>query len=125
VRVNDIQLAPVRGRLRLVAVDVGLAGILRRLGLSGPGERLASALKVPLENYIEWEDVDPVESSVSSLKLQIGYPPAPDPQIPPPPAIFLLCTIISRENVDAAGVKLTSSLVMLPATVAERSISLL
>src|SRR5512135_1367697 len=35
VRVNDIQLAPVRGRLRLVAVDVGLSGILRRLGLSG------------------------------------------------------------------------------------------
>lgn len=70
VRVNDIQLAPVTGRLRLVAVDVGLAGILRRLGLSGPGERLARALKMPIENYIEWEDVDPVESSVSSLKLR-------------------------------------------------------
>ncbi|MFN2484226.1 MAG: magnesium transporter MgtE N-terminal domain-containing protein [Candidatus Limnocylindria bacterium] len=70
VRVNDIQLAPVQGRLRLVAVDVGLAGILRRLGLSGPGARLARALKMPIENYIEWEDVDPVESSVSSLKLR-------------------------------------------------------
>ena len=41
VRVNDIQLAPVDGQLRLIAVDVGLAGILRRLGLSGPGGRLA------------------------------------------------------------------------------------
>ena len=70
VRVNDIQLAPVGGRLRLVAVDVGLGGILRRLGLRGSGERLARALKLPLENYIEWEDVDPVESSVSSLKLR-------------------------------------------------------
>jgi magnesium transporter len=50
VRVNDIQLAPVRGRLRLIAVDVGLAGILRRLGLSGPGERLALALGLPIEN---------------------------------------------------------------------------
>ncbi|MDQ3880788.1 MAG: PRC-barrel domain-containing protein, partial [Chloroflexota bacterium] len=50
VRVNDIQLAPVDGRLRLVAVDVGLAGILRRLGLSGPGERLARALRMPIEN---------------------------------------------------------------------------
>jgi CBS domain-containing protein len=73
VRVNDIQLAPVRGRLRLVAVDVGLAGILRRLGLSGPGERLAKALGIETENYIEWEDVDPVESSVSSLKLRIPH----------------------------------------------------
>lgn len=73
VRVNDIQLAPVRGRLRLVAVDVGLAGILRRLGLAGPGERLAQALGIQTENYIEWEDVDPVESSVSSLKLRVPH----------------------------------------------------
>lgn len=73
VRVNDIQLAPVRGRLRLVAVDVGLAGILRRLGLAGPGGRLARALGVQAENYIEWEDVDPVESSVSSLKLRVPH----------------------------------------------------
>jgi CBS domain-containing protein len=73
VRVNDIQLAPVEGRLRLVAVDVGLGGILRRLGLSGPGERLARALGLEAENYIEWEDVDPVESSVSSLKLRVPH----------------------------------------------------
>ena len=73
VRVNDIQLAPVEERLRLVAVDVGLAGILRRLGLSGPGERLARALHLEAENYIEWEDVDPVESSVSSLKLRVPH----------------------------------------------------
>jgi magnesium transporter len=73
VRVNDIQLAPVEGRLRLVAVDVGLAGILRRLGLSGPGERLARAVHLEAENYIEWEDVDPVESSVSSLKLRVPH----------------------------------------------------
>jgi magnesium transporter len=73
VRVNDIQLAPVRGRLRLVAVDVGLTGILRRLGLSGPGERLARAMHLPIENYIEWEEVDPVESSVSSLKLRVPH----------------------------------------------------
>jgi Mg/Co/Ni transporter MgtE len=73
VRVNDIQLAPVRGRLRLVAVDVGLAGILRRLGLAGPGERLARAMGLQTENYIEWEDVDPVESSISSLKLRVPH----------------------------------------------------
>ncbi len=73
VRVNDIQLAPVEGHLRLVAVDVGLAGLLRRLGLSGPGERLARVLHLEAENYIEWEDVDPVESSVSSLKLRVPH----------------------------------------------------
>jgi CBS domain-containing protein len=73
VRVNDIQLAPVEARLRLVAVDVGLAGILRRLGLSGPGSRLARALHLDAEKYIEWEDVDPVESSISSVKLRVPH----------------------------------------------------
>jgi magnesium transporter len=73
VRVNDIQLAPVEGRLRLVAVDVGVGGILRRLGLSGVGERLARSLGLEAENYIEWEAVDPVESSVSSLKLRVPH----------------------------------------------------
>ncbi len=73
VRVNDIQLAPVRGRLRLMAVDVGLGGILRRLGLSRLGGRVARRLGVEVENYIEWEDVDPVESSVSSLKLRVPH----------------------------------------------------
>lgn len=73
VRVNDIQMAPVEGRLRLVAVDVGVAGILRRLGLSGVGERLARSLGLEVENYIEWEAVDPVESSVSSLKLRVPH----------------------------------------------------
>ena len=73
MRVNDLQLAPVGDQLRLVAVDVGAAGILRRLGLGGPVERLARALHLPIENYIEWEDVDPVESSVSSLKLRVPH----------------------------------------------------
>ena len=73
VRVNDIQLAPVEGQVRLIAVDVGLAGLLRRLGVAGPGDRLARALGIDTEKYIEWEDVDPVESSVSSLKLRVPH----------------------------------------------------
>nr|MDQ3554261.1 PRC-barrel domain-containing protein [Chloroflexota bacterium] len=33
VRVNDLRLDHIEGRLHLVAVDVGAAGILRRLGI--------------------------------------------------------------------------------------------
>ena len=44
VRVNDIQLAPVEGRLRLVAVDVGAPGSCAGSGCPGAGERLARAL---------------------------------------------------------------------------------
>jgi CBS domain-containing protein len=73
VRVNDIQLAPIAEIVRLVAVDVGAAALLRRLGLAGPGTRLARALRLPVERSIEWAEVDPVESSVSSLKLRVPH----------------------------------------------------
>jgi len=74
VRVNDISLDVVEGSMRLVAVDVGAAGLLRRLGLEGPFRTLVRRLKVPLqERYIDWEDVDPVESSIASVKLRVPH----------------------------------------------------
>jgi magnesium transporter len=74
VRVNDISLDDVEGSLRLVAVDVGAAGLLRRLGIEGPFRTLARNLRLPLqERYIDWEDVDPLESSIASVKLRVPH----------------------------------------------------
>lgn len=74
VRVNDLRLDEVEGSLRLVAVDVGAAGLLRRLGLEGPYRTLARNLNLPLpERYIDWGDVDPVESSIASIKLRVPH----------------------------------------------------
>jgi magnesium transporter len=74
VRVNDLSLDVVEGSLRLVAVDVGAAGLMRRLGIERPMRRLARALGVNLhERYIDWEDVDPVESSIASVKLRVPH----------------------------------------------------
>jgi len=74
VRVNDLRLDEVEGSLRLVAVDVGAAGLLRRLGFEGPYRTLARNLRVPLpERYIDWEDVDPVETSIASVKLRVPH----------------------------------------------------
>src|SRR5450759_5659050 len=69
VRVNDLRLDEVEGALHLVAVDVGASGLLRRLGLEGPWRTLARSLhrEVP-ERYIDWEDVDPVERTIASVK---------------------------------------------------------
>ncbi len=39
VRINDIEVANTGGRLRVVAADVGFAGLLRRLGLRSFGKR--------------------------------------------------------------------------------------
>src|SRR5213078_3783770 len=74
VRVNDLGLDDVDGRLHLVVVDVGAAGLLRRLGIEGAYRILARNLRLPTpERYIDWEDVDPVETSVASIKLRVPH----------------------------------------------------
>jgi magnesium transporter len=74
VRVNDLSLDEIEGSLRLVAVDVGAAGLLRRIGFEGAYRIIARNLRLPLpERYIDWEDVDPVETSIASVKLRVPH----------------------------------------------------
>ena len=74
VRVNDLRLDEIEGRLHLVAVDVGTAGLLRRLGIERGYRMLARNLRLPVsERYIDWEDVDPVETSIASIKLRVPH----------------------------------------------------
>jgi len=74
VRVNDLRLDELEGTLHLVAVDVGAAGLLRRLGIEGPYRTIAHNLRLPLpERYIDWEDVDPVETSIASIRLRVPH----------------------------------------------------
>ncbi len=74
VRVNDLRLDEVDGALHLVAVDVGTAGLLRRLGVEGGLRTVARNLHVHVpEKYIDWEDVDPVETSIASIKLRVPH----------------------------------------------------
>jgi magnesium transporter len=74
VRVNDLRLDEVEGALHLVAVDVGASGLLRRLGIEGPWRTIARGFhrEVP-ERYIDWEDVDPVERTIASVKLRVPH----------------------------------------------------
>jgi CBS domain-containing protein/sporulation protein YlmC with PRC-barrel domain len=74
VRVNDLGLDDVEGKLHLVAVDVGASGLLRRLGIEGAYRILARNLRLPTpERYIDWEDVDPVETSIASIRLRVPH----------------------------------------------------
>jgi len=74
VRVNDLRLDEIEGKLHLVAVDVGTSGLLRRLGFEGAFRIVARNLRLPLpERYIDWEDVDPVETSIASVKLRVPH----------------------------------------------------
>ncbi len=92
VRVNDLRLDEVDGAYHLVAVDVGAAGLLRRLGIEGGFRTIARNLKVGVpERYIDWEDVDPVEN-VDRLDQAARSAPGPGrappgrPRLDPRPA---------------------------------------
>jgi magnesium transporter len=72
IRVNDVSLDEVEGAYRVVAVDVGAAGLLRRLG--SPWVSLARTMKVPVPaRYIDWEDVDPLESTIAGIRLRVPH----------------------------------------------------
>lgn len=59
VRVNDLELVRVNGDLYVSNVDIGLSGILRRLGLETPARVLASTLRLSVpQNFISWDDVE-------------------------------------------------------------------
>lgn len=67
-RVNDLQLAPANGSYRLIGVDIGVMGLLRRLGL----EKVAERIRIrPQENYIAWNDIDTIHSGPLSVKLKV------------------------------------------------------
>ncbi|HEY1976830.1 MAG TPA: CBS domain-containing protein [Candidatus Baltobacteraceae bacterium] len=73
VRINDIEVANAGGRLRVVAADVGVAGLLRRLGLRSFGKRFTPAIykRVP-RAMIAWDSVSPIrEPNPSQVRLAV------------------------------------------------------
>lgn len=65
VRVNDIALAEVNNRFSVISFDVGIKGLLRRLGLRRISEYLHLADKL-----IPWSYVAPVQSEIQHIHLQ-------------------------------------------------------
>ncbi len=78
VRVNDLKLGDVNGRMSLIAADIGLRGILRRLGIESRGERLLSLIRYRLQTVlIGWHYLQPVEPKLSKLTLTVSRQKAP------------------------------------------------
>jgi CBS domain-containing protein len=64
VRVNDLQLVESAGRLLLVGADIGLRGVLRRLGVEGFAKSLAHLLGRDLPMVlVSWEVVAPLHAA--------------------------------------------------------------
>jgi CBS domain-containing protein len=72
VRINDIEVANANGRLRVVAADVGIGGLLRRLGLRSFGKRWLSRIGNVPRSMIAWDSVAPIrEVNPSQVRLSV------------------------------------------------------
>jgi magnesium transporter len=73
VRINDLEIARAGDALRVVAADVGVAGLLRRLGLKSFGKRFTPAIyrRIP-RSMIAWDSVAPIrDANPTQVNLSI------------------------------------------------------
>jgi len=72
VRVNDVKLEGFNSAAILVAVDVGMRGIMRRLGVERGGEDMMRLFKRHLPyNLISWNYIQPLEPKLTKISLTV------------------------------------------------------
>lgn len=72
VRVNDIKLEGYQDNAILIAVDVGMRGILRRLGIERGSEEFLSMFKTSLPyNLISWNYIQPLRPKLNAITLTV------------------------------------------------------
>ena len=72
VRVNDIKLEGYNGIAVLIAVDVGMRGILRRLGAEHSSEEILKFFKTQLAyNLISWNYMQPLRPELKAIALTV------------------------------------------------------
>lgn len=72
VRVNDVKLEGFNTEAVLVAADVGMRGIMRRLGVERGGEDLMRFLRAQLPyNLISWNYIQPLEPKLTAISLTV------------------------------------------------------
>jgi len=70
VRVNDIRMVMIPSGTYALAVDVGIEGLLRRLGVLTPISKFVESFGLNLpDKLILWDDIEAVDFSNSSIKL--------------------------------------------------------
>ncbi|MCX7615329.1 MAG: CBS domain-containing protein [Clostridiales bacterium] len=74
VRVNDVRFALVTTGTFLMAVDVGLEGLLRRLGIAKPIKRILNLFHKSLPTkLILWDEVETVDFGNTGIRLSSVY----------------------------------------------------
>ena len=74
VRVNDLRLAVMSTGTFAVAVDVGVEGLLRRIGLAKPLKNILQVFHTALPNkMILWNEVETIDIGHAGIKLSKPY----------------------------------------------------
>jgi CBS domain-containing protein/sporulation protein YlmC with PRC-barrel domain len=74
VRVNDVRLATLPAGTFAVAVDIGIEGLLRRIGISIPIKKILSLFRINIPaKYILWDDVQAIDFSNLNIKLSKSF----------------------------------------------------
>jgi magnesium transporter len=75
IRVNDIALTYIKGKLAVVSIDVGARSIIRRLGF----EKIIDLLNIPVKNHpVPWNSVEPLTGAVEKIHLKVPCPRVSD-----------------------------------------------
>jgi magnesium transporter len=74
VRVNDVRLVTLPAGTFALAVDIGIEGLLRRIGISIPLKRFFSLFRINIPSkYILWDDVQAIDHSNLNIRLSKSY----------------------------------------------------
>jgi magnesium transporter len=74
VRVNDVRLATLPAGTFAVAVDIGIEGLLRRIGLAIPIKKFLSVFSINIPTkFILWDDVQAIDHSNLNIRLSKSY----------------------------------------------------
>jgi magnesium transporter len=102
VRINDIELANTGGRLRVVAADVGVAGLLRRLGLRSFGKRWLSRLSNVPRSMIAWDSVAPIREA-NPFQVQLSVKQNRLARLHPSELAEIISDLSAREALAVVG----------------------
>jgi magnesium transporter len=75
VRVNDLHFLETKGQLRIAHVDVGLRGLVRRMGWQRPVDGLVTLLRprsryLNSDTFLSWKLVQPIESAPGRVRIE-------------------------------------------------------
>ena len=74
VRVNDVRLASLPAGTFAIAVDIGIEGLLRRIGIAIFIKRILSVFKINIPaDFILWDDVQAIDHSSLNIRLSKTY----------------------------------------------------